>query len=232
MDIRNPFAARLQAAAASVAGSPRRDGTDRIEIVQHPATHTVQEADSRTQRAVTVPSATERQLSYIERLFSERDYSGERRPKFAARLAFLCDDESAREDLTIAEASNLIEYLIELPYSAPSPAVRSVDSAEVPAGRYAYTGVEGHTVFVKVDRPTEGRWEGYTFVSLQRSDDFESIPREARPAVLAAIVSQGVKASAVRYGHELGVCAVCGRTLTNESSREAGIGPRCAASFG
>ncbi len=33
---------------------------------------------------------------------------------------------------------------------------------------------------------------------------------------------------AKEFGHLYGVCCVCGRTLTNESSIEAGIGPRAA----
>jgi uncharacterized protein DUF6011 len=33
----------------------------------------------------------------------------------------------------------------------------------------------------------------------------------------------------VRYGQELGECGHCGRTLTDEASRAAGIGPVCAS---
>jgi hypothetical protein len=222
MEIRNPFAARLQDASTSVAGDPRRDGTDRVEI----ATYSTRRAGH---PVTVVPQATDRQLNYITSLFDERDFSDEPRPKFAARLAFLRDNESAREKLTIAEASNLIDYLDCQSFLAPfDPAAQS---DEVPAGRYAYTGIDGYTVFVKVDRP-EGRWSGYTFVSQQLSDDFETVPRKFRVAALAAITKQGVKESAIRYGHELGVCAVCGRTLTNEASRAAGIGPKCAAGYG
>jgi hypothetical protein len=40
------------------------------------------------------------------------------------------------------------------------------------------------------------------------------------------------KSAAIRYGQEIGVCADCGRQLTNEESRKAGIGPVCAHKWG
>jgi hypothetical protein len=47
-------------------------------------------------------------------------------------------------------------------------------------------------------------------------------------AAQAAIRKVGFKESSIRYGLELGHCGRCGRELTNEASREAGIGPICA----
>lgn len=40
------------------------------------------------------------------------------------------------------------------------------------------------------------------------------------------------KAAAVAYGRETGVCACCGRTLTDPESVAAGIGPICAGKWG
>lgn len=108
------------------------------------------------------------------------------------------------------------------------------DSArvEVPAGRYAVR-VEGVVKFYKVDRPTEGRWKGYTFVAAQASDDLHPIrARHAREAVLASIAEAGIEASMALYGRELGKCGHCGRTLTDEESRAYGIGPVCRGKMG
>lgn len=104
--------------------------------------------------------------------------------------------------------------------------------SDVPAGRYAVTGDQGQTVFVKVDRPTEGRWAGKTFVKIQAGDEWIRIGFGAQKALLAKIGVAGAEAASKRYGHEIGACGVCGRTLTNEESREAGIGPKCAAGAG
>jgi hypothetical protein len=103
---------------------------------------------------------------------------------------------------------------------------------EVPAGRYAVDGNEGHTVFVKVDIPTDGRWAGSIFVKVQAGDELHRTSRTTADALLAKIAAAGVQASMTRYGREIGSCGHCGRTLTNEESREAGIGPVCRGKMG
>jgi hypothetical protein len=93
-------------------------------------------------------------------------------------------------------------------------------------------GGDGKLRFVKVDRPDDGAWAGWTFVSVQAGDEFFRLRGEQPAKALAAITAYGVKAAAIRYGHELGECGICGRTLTNEASRLAGIGPVCLAKMG
>lgn len=127
--------------------------------------------------------------------------------------------------------SKRIDELKATPRPARTVPVAEVDPA-VPAGRYAVTGEEGHTVFVKVDRPTEGRWAGYVFVKVQAGDDEHRVSRATEAALLAKIEAAGPQAAMIRYGLELGHCGHCGRTLTNEASREAGIGPICLAKMG
>jgi hypothetical protein len=85
--------------------------------------------------------------------------------------------------------------------------------------------------FYRVDRPTEGRWAGRTFVKVQASDDLHPVRGTAARAVLEAIAVDP-KAAMLRYGLELGHCGKCGRTLTDEDSRAAGIGPVCASKLG
>ena len=107
--------------------------------------------------------------------------------------------------------------------------------AEVPAGRYAVETEDGATnelAFYKVDRPTEGRWAGYVFVKLMISDGEQRLSRAASQAVLAKIAAVGPEAASARYGHEIGECGVCGRTLTNDESRARGIGPVCVEKMG
>lgn len=105
--------------------------------------------------------------------------------------------------------------------------------ATVPAGRYAVTGEDGATKFYRVDRPTEGKWKGYTFVEVQAGDELHNLRgRAARDGVLRKIAEAGVQAAMERYGREIGACGHCGRTLTNEDSRERGIGPICAGKMG
>jgi hypothetical protein len=177
----------------------------------------------------SVHGATDRQITLITDLLVTRDLAAETRPKYQARMVALRHGPlTALAELTAAQAGALITALLALPRSVTPEA----ETTDVPAGLYAYTGTEGHTVFVKVDRPTEGRWAGRTFVKLQLSDDLVRMPMNAQRAALRSIADAGVRESSVRYGHELGVCGVCGRTLTKEASRAAGIGPKCAAGAG
>jgi hypothetical protein len=105
----------------------------------------------------------------------------------------------------------------------------------VPAGRYAVATEDGAVntlAFYKVDRPTEGKWAGYVFVKLMRSDEEVRLSRAAGATVLAKIAAVGAKEASAAYGREIGSCGVCSRTLTNDDSREIGIGPDCRARLG
>lgn len=99
---------------------------------------------------------------------------------------------------------------------------------DVPAGRYA---IGTPAKFYRVDRPTEGRWAGYTFVKVQASDEWYNVNRTAAPAILQEIAKDPQQAMK-RYGLELGRCGHCGRTLTDPESIAAGIGPICAGKMG
>lgn len=111
---------------------------------------------------------------------------------------------------------------------ATAPATASAAPAvTIPSGHYALR-VEGVVKFYKVNSPTEGKWAGYTFVDAQASDEFFPIKNRETKAEILKAISADVKAALVLYGHSLGVCGVCRRTLTDETSRAAGIGPICA----
>lgn len=138
--------------------------------------------------------------------------------------------------LSSTEASRLIDYFLSRPrlmtaHAKPvaqvvTPAPVTVTLPVVAEGRYAIETPDG-VKFYKVSRPTEGRWAGYTFLDAQASDDFWPIKAVAsKVAILSAIAAD--PDALARYGRLLGVCGVCGRTLTDEESRANGIGPVCA----
>lgn len=81
--------------------------------------------------------------------------------------------------------------------------------------------------FYKIDVPTKGKWANYTFVSVQASEDLYPIKdRYHREQILNAIEQDPIE-SLKRYGIEIGRCSICGRTLTDQISRQRGIGPIC-----
>ena len=102
-------------------------------------------------------------------------------------------------------------------------------------GRYAIPTQEGATnelAFYKVDRPTEGRWAGYVFVKRLVGPEEQRLSQKQSAAILAKIGEFGAEKASKLYGKEIGHCGVCGRRLTNDESREAGIGPICAQGLG
>lgn len=114
----------------------------------------------------------------------------------------------------------VVKHVLRVPHAADT----------VPAGRYAIE-VDGKLGFFKVDQPTEGRWAGYTFVKQMASDTEYAVRGDRKDLVLSAIAN-APQAASIRYGREIGKCGVCGRTLTNEESRAAGIGPICRGELG
>ncbi len=102
-------------------------------------------------------------------------------------------------------------------------------------GRYAIPTEEGainELAFYKVDRPTEGRWAGYVFVKRLVGPEEQRLSQKQSAAILAKIGEFGAEKASKLYGKEIGHCGVCGRRLTNDESREAGIGPICAQGLG
>lgn len=135
------------------------------------------------------------------------------------------DTASSMIDLLKEELANRI---------AANPAPTSIAPTALPkvADGYYAVDTDGKISFYHVNTPTEGRWEGYTFVDVQAGSDFIKLPSQrVRNAVIAKIAVDPKEAS-LRYGREIGRCGVCGRTLTNQDSRDAGIGPVCRDKMG
>jgi hypothetical protein len=206
----NPFADRLRTAAKE---GYMRGYTGRLR-------------DPRP--AFTAALASPKQIELITSLLSERDLASETRVAWNARLLTLHGDPAEVAALTRDKASTLITYLFGLPVFEAKPA--AVDA--VPAGHYALPDDKGGVDFYRVDRPTEGRWAGKVFVSIQHGDDHTTMSKMGGATVLRRIETIGAAECSKLYGRELGKCGVCGRTLTNDESRAAGIGPVCAANAG
>ena len=115
--------------------------------------------------------------------------------------------------------------------AAPAAPVVTVEkfhsgTPDVPAGRYALRTEDG-VKFYRLDRPTQGKWAGYTFLKVQASDDLFPIKNPNEKARIINAIAEDVLGAERLYGMELGKCSRCGRTLTDETSRSYGIGPDC-----
>lgn len=201
----------------------------------------------------TVPgSASVAQCDYLDSLIDGKNLFADSRifdsvnamdaeefEQYKARMKQWFRDEASK-----TQASAMIERLKALPWKAREEQNRSENAAQgyadIPAGRYAITGDDGTTDFYKVDRPVGGRWDGYTFVKLliaSGGHGIESLSEQrvrgaAAMTITHRIEEAGVRESMERFGRAIGSCGHCGRVLTNEESRERGIGPVCAGKMG
>jgi hypothetical protein len=182
-------------------------------------------------------TTTERQAAFIADLLDRKDLFASTawfdqvnamdHEEYAAHIARVKEQVKT---VTKARASQIIESLLALPDDktdnrATATAGSQSTTANVEAGRYAIVRDEV-TKFYRVDRPTEGKWAGYTFVKVQASEEWYPVKGAYKHQVLEQIAKEPAEAMQ-RYGQELGQCGRCGRTLTDETSRALGIGPVC-----
>lgn len=160
--------------------------------------------------------ATERQVSYLEALRDGKELDS----LAPEQIAWLRDADFAK--VPKSRASDIIGTLKELPW-APRDSDQELtkDMPEVPNGRYAIPKDDGALMFYSIKKGTHT-----TFVDVWASDSrwpIKAAPEKRR--ILEAIAAD--PDAGPRFGREIGRCYVCGRTLTDETSRELGIGPVC-----
>ena len=162
-----------------------------------------------------VRPTTTKQATFIDTLLQERIHS----------LPY-----TSGFDVNIRHASRIIGHLLACPKKdRPAPAVavateRLVRSiVDVEAGIYFRDGE-----VVKVQRAVHGSGNMYAKRLDKNTGRFEYSPgliRRITPDMKMTLEQ------AHEYGALYGVCCNCGRTLTDETSIEAGIGPVCAKRF-
>lgn len=180
------------------------------------------------------PLATDPQVSYLEGLRDGKDTS----TLSPEQRAWLADADF--KTITKTRASDIIGALKALPWFP-----RDMDSelgakfhqlaTKVENGRYAVTKTAGQLAGTEAHSPGEDgplmfysvkKGTHTTFVDVWASDaryPIRALPEKIR--ILEAIIAD--PDAGPRFGREIGKCYVCGRTLTDETSRSLGIGPVC-----
>lgn len=152
--------------------------------------------------------ASDKQTQFVAKLMAERDYSNLQ----AANV-----QTSVEAGLTKAQASMLITLLLECPKVAQKIA------QGVSEGFYVHDD--------RVYRVQKSKSTGNLYAKVLTPTVFGKASWEYAPGAIKALTGAERLSleTAVRFGHHYGVCMVCGRTLSDPKSVEAGIGPICAS---
>lgn len=150
---------------------------------------------------------------------------------YTGDFGFLTDLRRRGRPLSDGQAKGVLNcWRAEVRRAARQATAPTEPLPEVREGHYAVASVTGNNDldFFRVDRPTEGRWAGRTFVKRVIGGHPEYAVRgEDARRVLERIAAD--PEAGQRYGQEIGRCCACNRRLTDEASRAAGIGPDCAS---
>lgn len=158
-----------------------------------------------------VELASERQVTYLEDMRAGKVLDS-LNPE---QIAWLRDVDFAL--IPKKRASDVISTLIPLPWAKRDAA----NMPDVPDGRYAIPKEDGTLMFYSVKKG-----DFVTFVDVWASDARWPVKdSKERWRILSAIKTD--PDAGPRFGREIGRCYVCGRTLTDETSRALGIGPVC-----
>lgn len=165
--------------------------------------------------AVAANAATPKQVAFIAKLLVDKDLTG---TKFAGREL---------PQISKAQAGEAIDALLKLPRLVAEPVgytqVSAAKAEPVTDGMY----LVGETVY-KVQMSQTGHL--YAKVLVQHGAGVKATFEYAAGAMRIIRPEHRMDlASAKAYGALYGQCVVCGRTLTNEVSIEASIGPVCAS---
>lgn len=143
------------------------------------------------------------------------------KPVSADEIGLLIDDLLAAPRKDVKSASNPNNAPQAQAQAANGPTLRDLCATLADEGYYALRA-EGVVHFYRVSRSKKG----YVKVQEQASDTLHPVDYRRSLAVAKAI-TENTEAAQQLYAQELGQCYACARTLTDETSRELGIGPVC-----
>lgn len=153
----------------------------------------------------TVYPASEKQVTFLTRLLSEKAISDETRAKIG--------DPSTLEGKT---ASKVIDWLLKQPGAAGAEAMVKANIAALDVGMYAKEG--------EIYRVKRSKSSGNLYAVILRGSFFDYAPGALRTL---APEDRMTLEQAKAYGQQTGICCVCAAVLTDPKSIAAGIGPIC-----
>lgn len=191
------------------------------------------------EKSFTQREATPAMLGFMRTLAGEREFDDAARTRLLDKIRK--HEEHDGFGFTMSHARDTIDWLKRQPKKAqPRQEGEAVtqdmpprmDSfTDIPDGFYAVKSRTGNNDldFFHVERPTKGKYEGYTFLNRVLGGHDSDLPVKGLQAryAMQAIREAGVDEAGMLFAQELNRCRDCGRTLTDEESRRVGKGPYC-----
>lgn len=169
--------------------------------------------------------ASDAQIGYVLALQDERQLPDGYAPREEADLRLMEKDAVSAD----------ISFLKTLPRKVGRKGSVTIGQWTMPEGRYALQDNEGEWSFFQVDKPTEGRWAGYTFIKqlIGAPGKYrkEPVAISVRSAIMNRI-ERDHKQAMLDYGKQSRVCGRCASPLTDTTSRALGMGPICRSKTG
>jgi hypothetical protein len=171
--------------------------------------------------------ASEKQVAFIFKLLKEKDINKSSHAVYLMAVNSLIT--TYPDQLTKANASKAIDLLLAIKASASA----SSDNHSHTLSTKTYTKLEAgyyhhdNKVYKVVVSPQTGN----TYAKVFTPDNGWVYAQGAVKTLAQASAPALTLEEAKKYGRIYGVCIVCSRTLTDEGSIAAGIGPICAGKF-
>lgn len=109
--------------------------------------------------------------------------------------------------------------------------LKAIES-QVPAGHYAVVDPEDNRLkCYRVDKPSGGKWDGYTFLKVAQSDEWWNCKaREYKMRILGEI-AKDVEAAGKKYAETMTRCRKCNRAIHDQDNPyyTEGYGPECGS---
>lgn len=161
---------------------------------------------------------TSAQLNFVRKLVAERDLTN----LPAEHAAALEGMSLIPVEVGRYETSKLIDAMLSLPKKAKAAQAPKVSVAP----GYYLLGEDIYVVVKSKTNPDRVYAKKMEILSSGRGGWFYAA---GALSALAAKAEPLTAEAAAHLGKQYGICMICGRTLTDPSSVEAGIGPICAA---
>lgn len=158
--------------------------------------------------------ASEKQIAFARSL-AEQVHGPDNAPEFLA----------AHEEEGTFLDSKATSLLIDALLAAPKAPRKVEDAPKMPDSGYYCAEYLGVLRFYAV-KPGKGKWEGRVWLNRFRSDFQDRVGREEQRVVVAAILADPI-AAREQFARETVHCFRCGRKLTDQASRDRGVGPEC-----